>query len=64
MTIPPLNLTLDLDVTASHLFAPTYNDYQQNLYDTITDFREKGWYFDTIADCRGTHTIEGMDGRF
>ena len=38
-------LTFDLDVTASHLFAPTYNDYQQFLYDTITDLREKGWFF-------------------
>ena len=27
-----------------------YNEYQQFLYETITDFREKGWNFQQIAD--------------
>jgi len=55
-------LTFDLDVTASHLFAPTYNDYQQFLYDTVTDLREKGWYFETIANWlndNGYPTVRG-----
>ena len=59
-------LTFDLDVTASHLFAPTYNDYQQFLYDTITDLRQKGWYFERIADWlneNGYPTVRGKTFR-
>ena len=59
-------LTFDVDVIASHLFAPAYNDYQQFLYETITDFREKGWYFETIADWlndNGYSTVRGKTFR-
>ena len=59
-------LTFDLDVTASHLFAPTYNDSQQFLYDTITDLRQKGWYFERIADWlneNGYPTVRGKTFR-
>ena len=59
-------LTFDLDITASHLSAKPYNDYQQFLYETITDFREKGWIFDTIADWlndNGYSTVRGKQFR-
>ena len=59
-------LTFDVDVIASHLSAPTYNDYQQFLYDTITELREKGWYFGTIADWlneNGYPTVRGKTFR-
>lgn len=43
-------LTFDLTVRASHLWVAPYNDYQQYLYETIMEFREKGWNFQQIAD--------------
>jgi hypothetical protein len=43
-------LIFHLKVRASHLWVAPYNDYQQYLYETITDFREKGWNFQQIAD--------------
>jgi hypothetical protein len=58
--------TFDLDITASLLYAQTYNDYQQCLYNTITDLREKGWYFERIADWlneNGYPTVRGKTFR-
>lgn len=43
-------LTFDVDVIASHLFAPAYNDYHQFLYETISSLRAKHWSFPKIAD--------------
>ena len=43
-------LTFDLTIRASHLWVAPYNEYQQFLFDTITDFRSKGWNFQQIAD--------------
>ena len=43
-------LIFNLTVRASHLWVAPYNEYQQFLYDTITDFRNKGWTFQQIAD--------------
>lgn len=43
-------LIFHLKVRASHLWVAPYNEYQQFLFDTITDFRFKGWYFQQIAD--------------
>ena len=43
-----------------------YNEYQQFLYETITDFREKGWNFQKIADWlneNGYTTVRGKKFR-
>jgi hypothetical protein len=43
-----------------------YNEYQQFLYETITDFREKGWNFQQIADWlneNGYTTVRGKKFR-
>ena len=43
-------LTFVLSVRASHLWVAPYSQYQQFLYDTITDLREKGLNYQQIAD--------------
>ena len=43
-------LTFVLSVRATHLWVAPYSQYQQFLYDTITDLREKGWNYQQIAD--------------
>ena len=43
-------LIFHLKVRASHLWVASYNEYQHFLFETITDFREKGWNFQQIAD--------------
>jgi len=55
-------LIFHLRVRASHLWVAPYNEYQQFLFDTITDFREKGWNFQQIADWlneNGYTTVRG-----
>ena len=43
-------LIFHLKVRASHLWVAPYNEYQHFLFETITNFREKGWNFQQIAD--------------
>ena len=43
-------LTFVLSVRVSHLWVAPYSQYQQFLYDTISDFRQKGWNYTQIAD--------------
>ena len=43
-------LTFRLSVRAGHLWMSKYSDYQQFLYNTISDFRDKGWNYKKIAD--------------
>jgi DNA modification methylase len=43
-------LIFHLKVRVSHLWVAPYNEYQHFLFETITDFREKGWNFQQIAD--------------
>ena len=55
-------LTFHLKVRASHLNAQTYSQYQQFLYQEITDHRKKGWTFTKIANWlneRGYSTVRG-----
>ena len=35
---------------AIHLLRSPYSDYQQFLYNTITDYLEKGWNYQQIAE--------------
>ena len=39
-----------LSVRATHLWVAPYTQYQQFLYDTINDLRQKGWNYRQIAD--------------
>ena len=43
-------LTFLLSVRATHLWVASYSEYQQFLYVTINDLREKGWNYRQIAD--------------
>ena len=59
-------LIFHLRVRASHLWVAPYNEYQQFLFDTITDFRETGWNFQQIADWfneNGYTTVRGKKFR-
>ena len=42
--------TFTLEVRFTNLWVAPYSKYQQFLYDTITDLREKGWNYTQIAD--------------
>ena len=59
-------LIFHLTVRASHLWVAPYNEYQHFLYETITDFRDKGWNFQQIADWlneNGYTTVRGKKFR-
>ena len=43
-------LTFVLSVRVTHLWVAPYSEYQQFLFVTINDFREKGWNYRQIAD--------------
>ena len=43
-------LTFVLSVRVTHLWVAPHSEYQQFLYDTINDLREKGWNYCQIAD--------------
>ena len=39
-----------VEVRFSNLWVAPYSSYQQFLYDTISDFRQKGWNYTQIAN--------------
>ena len=43
-------LTFVLSVRVTHLWVAPYSEYQQFLFVTINDLREKGWNYRQIAD--------------
>ena len=43
-------LTFVLSVRVTHLWVAPYTEYQQFLFVTITDLREKGWNYRQIAE--------------
>ena len=43
-------LTFTLTLETPNLIIPPYSEYQQFLYETISDLRDKGLTFDQIAD--------------
>ncbi len=51
-------LTFHLKIRASHLNAQTYSQYQQFLYQEITDFRKMGWTFTIISERLKSENIE------
>ena len=55
-----------LKLRATHLLRSPYSDYQQFLYNTITDYLEKGWNYKQIADWlndKGYKTLRGKKFR-
>ena len=59
-------LIFHLKVRATHLWVAPYNEYQHFLYETIMEFREKGWTFQQIADWlneNGYSTVRGKKFR-
>ena len=55
--------TFLLSVRASHLWVAPYSQYQQFLYDTITDLREKKWNFQQIADWLNQNNYKTTRGK-
>lgn len=43
-------LVFHLKIRVSHLWFQPYSTYQTFLFETITDFRQRGWNFKQIAD--------------
>ena len=59
-------LVFTLKLRATHLLRSPYSDYQQFLYNTITDFLDKGWNYQQIADWlndKGYKTLRGKKFR-
>ena len=59
-------LIFTLKLRATHLLRSPYSDYQQFLYNTITDFLDKGWNYQQIADWlndKGYKTLRGKKFR-
>ena len=42
-------LTFEVNLRTSNLWVAPYSSQQQFLYDTVSDFRDKGWTFEKIA---------------
>ena len=59
-------LTFDVNLRTSDPWVAPYFSHQQFLYDTVSDFREKGWTFQKIADWlnkEGYLTVRGRTFR-
>ena len=55
-------LKFSLIIESVELSVPRYSEYQQFLYDTISDFRKQGWTFRKISDWlneNGHQTLRG-----
>ena len=60
------NLCFDLNLSSQNLWTPKYSDYQVFLYQTITDFRDKGMNDVQIANWlndNGNQTVRGSTFR-
>ena len=64
---PPQNtethLTFVLSVRVTHLWVAPYSQYQQFLFVTINDLREKGWNYRQIADWLNQHDYKTPRGK-
>jgi hypothetical protein len=59
-------LIFHLKLRASHLLSAPYSDYQQFLYNTITDYHDKGWNYQQIVgwlNDNGYKTLQGKKFR-
>ena len=60
---PNATLCFDLNLSSQNLWTPKYSHYQEFLYQTITDFREKGMNDVQIANWfndNGYQTVRGL----
>ena len=56
-------LTFRLSVRASHLWTAPYSEYQQFLYDTISEFRQKEWNYTQIANWLNENNYKTARGK-
>jgi hypothetical protein len=55
--------TFTLSVRITNLWVAPYSQYQQFLYDTISDFRQKGWNYTQIADWFNSNDYKTARGK-
>ena len=56
-------LIFHLKLRASHLLSAPYSDYQQFLYNTITDYFDKGWNYQQIANWLNDNGYKTLQGK-
>ena len=56
-------LTFVLPVRVTHLWVAPYSEYQQFLFVTINDLREKGWNYQEIADWFNSNDYKTTRGK-
>ena len=56
-------LTFDANPRTSNLWFAPYSNHQQVLYDTVSDFRDKGWTFEKIADWLNNNGYKSARGK-
>ena len=56
-------LTFDVNLRASNLWVAPYSSHQQFLYDTVSDFRDKGRTFEKIADWLNDNGYKSARGK-
>ena len=56
-------LTFDVNLRTSDLWVAPYSSHQQFLYDTVSDFRDKGWTFEKIADWLNDNGYKSARGK-
>ena len=56
-------LTFVLSVRVTHLWVAPYSAYQQFLFVTINDLREKGWNYRQIADWLNQSDYKTLRGK-
>ena len=56
-------LTFEVNLRTSNLWVAPYSNHQQFLYDTVSDFRDKGWTFEKIADWLNDNGYKSVRGK-
>ena len=56
-------LTFEVNLRTSNLWVAPYSSYQQFLYDTVSDFRDKGWTFEKIVDWLNDNGYKSARGK-
>ena len=56
-------LTFDVNLRTSNLWVAPYSSHQQFLYDTVSDFRDKSWTFEKIADWLNDNGYKSEKGK-
>ena len=56
-------LTFDVNLRTSNLWVAPYSSHQQFLYDTVSDFRDRGRTFEKIADWLNDNGYKSARGK-